>query len=49
MVRCPIQGRNIAVISVAGSSVRLTEDCVHKLAPKLRQAVEELSKRNQAS
>lgn len=49
VIRHPIQGHPIGVISIAGPSVRLTEPRMHELAPKLLQAVEELSQCSQAS
>nr|CDQ34114.1 Acetate operon repressor [Virgibacillus halodenitrificans] len=49
VIRHPMQGHTIGVISVAGPSVRLTEERMHELAPKLLQAVEELSQCSQAS
>jgi len=49
VIRHPTQGHTIGVISVAGPSVRLTEERMHELAPKLLQAVEELSHCSQAS
>ncbi|WP_136068550.1 IclR family transcriptional regulator [Modicisalibacter radicis] len=49
VIRHPIKHHPIGVISVAGPSVRLTESRMHELAPKLLQAVEELSHCSQSS
>ena len=49
VIRHPVKGHTIGVISVAGPSVRLTEQRMHELAPRLLDAVEELSQCSQAS
>ncbi|MEA3251778.1 MAG: IclR family transcriptional regulator [Pseudomonadota bacterium] len=49
VIRHPIRRHPIGVISIAGPSVRLTESRMHELAPKLLQAVEELSHCSQSS
>ncbi|GEK73085.1 MULTISPECIES: IclR family transcriptional regulator C-terminal domain-containing protein [Halomonas] len=39
----PLNGQVLGTLSVAGPSVRLDEPRMHRLAPSLRQAAEELS------
>ncbi|MNF67019.1 Acetate operon repressor [compost metagenome] len=49
VVRHPLNGRVVGVLSVAGPSARLTEPRLHQLAPLLLQFSEELSVASQAS
>lgn len=49
VVRHPLNGRAVGVLSVAGPSARLTEPRLHQLAPLLLQFSEELSVVSQAS
>ncbi|KAF1051323.1 MAG: Transcriptional repressor IclR [Stenotrophomonas maltophilia] len=49
VVRHPLDGRSIGVMSIAGPSARLSEARLHQLAPALLAAVDELSAASQAS
>ncbi|WP_214512881.1 IclR family transcriptional regulator [Pseudomonas brassicacearum] len=49
VVRHPLDGRVIGVLSVAGPSARMTRARLHELAPTLLAFVEELSQASQAS
>ncbi|AYC32445.1 IclR family transcriptional regulator [Pseudomonas cavernae] len=49
VVRHPLDGRTIGVLSVAGPSARLPEARMHELAPLLLSATAELSAASQAS
>jgi IclR family acetate operon transcriptional repressor len=49
VVRHPVNGRVVGVLSVAGPSARLPESRLHELAPLLLQFAQELSAASQAS
>lgn len=49
VIRHPVQGHPLGVLSVAGPSVRLTENRMHQLAPLVLRAAEELSQISQSS
>ncbi|POA29764.1 MULTISPECIES: IclR family transcriptional regulator [unclassified Pseudomonas] len=49
VVRHPVDGRVVGVLSVAGPSARLPESRLHELAPLLLQFAQELSAASQAS
>lgn len=49
VVRHPVDGHPQGVLSVAGPSVRLTENRMHQLAPLLLRATDELSQSSQCS
>ncbi|MCY1355742.1 beta-ketoadipate pathway transcriptional regulator, PcaR/PcaU/PobR family [compost metagenome] len=49
VVRHPLDGRTIGVLSIAGPSARLPEARIHELAPQLLVAAAELSDASQAS
>ncbi|MNP60072.1 HTH-type transcriptional repressor AllR [compost metagenome] len=49
VVRRPLDGVVIGVLSIAGPSARLPEERLHELAPLLLEAVAELSAASQAS
>jgi len=49
VVRHPVDGHPLGVLSVAGPSVRLTENRMHQLAPLALRAADELSQSSQSS
>jgi DNA-binding IclR family transcriptional regulator len=49
VVRHPLDGRIVGVLSVAGPSARMTQARLHELAPTLLMFAEELSQASQAS